>query len=1516
LKESSRIEYACELSPMQEGMLFHSLLSEQTCVYIQQVLAHFNHELNVIAFEQAWQIIIERHDIFRMSINRDDSQRPLQNFHSLVELPLQQQDWSGLLPSEQNKRLNAYLQSDRTKGFAVDKAPLMRLALFKLGAADYRCIWTYHHVLLDGRSRVLVLKELFALYEALNRGSSIELKPARHYRDYISWLQTQDLSKAEAFWKNLLEGFFTPTQLAIARPSMSVSSETEHAEMWVRLSRDLTSTLLDVARHNEFTLNTIIQGAWALLLSRYSNQDDVVFGATRACRNSVPGEPDTMVGLFINTVPVRIQLSHGDLVIPWLKALRSQHIAVRDCEHTPLVLIQSWNQLPRGTSLFESVVVFENHSLDSVMKSLGGEWEKREFSVYRLANYPLMLGAFLESELLIRLEYDRNRFSEQMMARLLQDLQTLLRSIAEDPDRKVIDLRILSAEQRHQILVEYNDTSRDYPRDSLIHEQFENQSSLAPDCTAVVFGEEHLSYAQLNARANRLAHYLKDLGAGPEEIVGVCLDRSIELAVSILAVLKSGASYLPLDLTYPAQRLAFMLEDSGVKIVLSRQHMKSITLQPNIRQVDIKAEDTEIKNRSEENTVRVADKDNSAYVIYTSGSTGKPKGVVICHKSAVNLLTGLRESIYRSLPPGQLRVSLNGPIAFDTSVKQMIQLLAGHTLHIISEQIREDPEHLLAYINSQSLDVFDCTPSGLDLLINCGLLTQERRPALILVGGEQINQGTWQLLASAEKNPFYNVYGPTECTVNATTHHITESAETSIIGRPITNVRLYLLDRLLRPTPKGVMGELYIAGEAVGRGYLGRLGLTAEKFLPDIYSNRPGERMYRTGDLCRYRENGQIEYLTRNDGLVKLRGYRIELGEIEEILNSYDTVKKSVVVVCGDTNADKRLVAYVASEGDNPALMVTELRCHLRQKLPEFMMPSAFVMMASLPLTANGKVDRCALTKSSSAVRFDERNHEHDFVAPRNPTEELVAGIWADILGLNQVGVFDNFFESGGHSLKANQIASRLRSAFNIDLPLSTVFEISTVAGLAEAIEIAVREKQGMAAPPIVPTGREIPIPLSFSQQRLWILDQLDPGGTAYNSSFALRLAGSLSAPALDASINQIIRRHESLRTCIGKCDGIPLQIISAPVRVVFPLVNLKKISSDKREALALRMIVQQARIPLDLQRGPLIHAALIRLDDTDHVLMLIIHHIVFDGWSFSVFIQELATLYEAYLAGVRPRLPELTIQYADYSHWQRQWLKGETFEKQVNYWKQQLENNTRLNLPVAYTTAATGMLEGDRQAIIMPASLAEALKELSRREGVTLFMTLLAAFQVLLSRWTGQEDISVGTPIAGRNRQELEGLIGFFVNTLVLRTNLSGDPSVTELLRRVRKVALDAYTHQDVPFERVVQALKPRRDTSHPLFQVMFGLRPELDQLEIGDLRISRFQLGNSTVKFDLILGMADTKRGLVASLRYKAGLFEDSTITRLLNELQGLLEAMASHPQRRLSELPFLKFKGVSSN
>jgi amino acid adenylation domain-containing protein len=1073
-------------------------------------------------------------------------------------------------------------------------------------------------------------------------------------------------------------------------------------------------------------------------------------------------------------------------------------------------------------------------------------------------------------------------------------------------------------------LVEFNDTKTECPKDKCFHQLFEEQVLRTPDSVAVVFEGQHLTYAQLNARANQLAHHLQSLGVGPEVLVAICMEHCSEMVVGVLGILKAGGAYLPLDPAYPKERLAFMLQDAHAPVVLTRKHCLERLPDCGGRVVCLDSGWEAIAQESENNPASGATAQNLAYVMYTSGSTGQPKGVMCEHGGLVNYLCWVNAG---PLGDPELSVPLTTKLTFDMCLKQLSPpLLRGGQVWILPEEVLAEPTKLLSALAARTKVGLNCVPSLWTAILHAIQSGQAKPPgeglAYVFFGGEPLSKElVARSLSVLPHLQIWNIYGPTEATANASAARITSGEEVTI-GRPIANAQIYILNSSLHPVPIGVAGELYIGGAGVARGYLNRPELTAEKFIPDPFRVLPGARMYKTGDLARYRPDGNIEFLGRTDHQVKIRGFRIELGEIEAALGRHPAVREAVVMAREDKPGDpsaslltdpstslrieKRLVAYVVAERE-PLPTTTDLRNFLKEKLPEYMVPAVFVLLDALPLMPNGKIDRRALPSP------DRSRPELDkvFVAPRTPTEESLVEIWVQLLNIERVGVHDNFFDLGGHSLLATQLVSRMREAFQVEIPLRRLFEAPTVAGLAESIEAARQAGQLLLAPPILPVPRNGDLALSFAQQRLWFFDQLEPGLSAYNIPAAVRFQGPLNLAALERSLNEIVKRHESLRTTFGKVDGRPTQVIAPTLTIKLPVVDLRKLPASEQEAEVRRLVTAEAQRAFDLSQGPLIRCTVLRLGDEEHVGLLTMHHIISDGWSTGILVREVATLYVAFCAGGSSPLPALPIQYADFAHWQRQWLQGEVLETQIAYWKKQLANAPALiDLPTDHPRPAVQTFRGAHQSLVLPKHLQEGFKTLSRQEGVTLFMTLLAAFKVLLYRYTSQDDLIVGTPIANRNRLETEGLIGFFVNALVLRTDLSGNPSFRELLRRVREVCLGAYGHQDLPFDRLVEELHVKRDLSrNPLFQVMFVMHnAPLRTVELPGLTLSPVEGDSETAHFDLTLQIMDTEQGLTAAFVYNTDLFEAGTIARMLGNFQTLLEAMVADPEQRLSDLPLL--------
>jgi amino acid adenylation domain-containing protein len=1033
-----------------------------------------------------------------------------------------------------------------------------------------------------------------------------------------------------------------------------------------------------------------------------------------------------------------------------------------------------------------------------------------------------------------------------------------------------------------------------------VHRLFESQVERTPEAIAISFGDVTLTYHELNQRANRLGHRLRRLGVGAEKLVGLCANRSPEMLVGLLGILKAGGAYVPLDPSFPEARLSFMLDDARVPVLVTEQALRERLPVDGPQLVCLDADWEGIEDESPENLKGGAVAQSLAYVIYTSGSTGRPKGVMIPHSALVNLLRSMQRILGFTSQDVLLAVTT---LSFDIAGLELyVPLIAGGRVDLVSRDEAADGLRLAERLAHGGITYLQATPATWRLLLEAGW---PGSPELtMLCGGETLPRALADRLIDKGKT-LWNLYGPTETTIWSSVARVEPSEGSVPIGRPIAETQMYVLDSRLRPVPVGVTGELYIGGAGVARGYWNRPGLTSERFLPDVISKTPDARLYRTGDLARWRSDGSLECLGRVDHQVKIRGYRVELGEIESAIARHPAVSEAVVTVKPDSSGELALIAYtVARPGldGSPA----EVRRFLMESLPDYMIPAAFLTLDSLPLTPNGKIDRSALpdpngARDSSAALY---------VPPRSPVEEAVASVWAELLGLERVGAHDNFFELGGHSLFATQVLARIRDTFSIDAPLRDFLDEPTVAGLSRVIEKELRAGSGSQLPPISAVASDRPRRASFAQQRLWFLDQLDPGNASYNVPAAVHLSGNLDVAALERALNEVVRRHESLRTTFEAVGGVPYQIIAPSLTVSLAIEDISNHQEPDREGEALRRLRAEAATPFELARGPMVRAKLLRLGEGEHVAIVTMHHVVSDLWSIGVLIREVAALYDAYRRQEPSPLPEPTIQYADFADWQRDWLQGDALARLLDYWKRELRGVAPLELPTDRPRPPVPRHRGNLGMRTLPKGLVGALHGLGRQEGATLFMTLMTAFQTFLHRYTNQDDFAVGSPIAGRTRTEVESLIGFFVNSLVLRTDLSGEPSFRELLRRTRRKALSAYAHQDLPFEEIVNAIATGREASRsPLFQVMFAHQnAPLPPLESPELKMTEVKAHSGTAKFDLILFTEERPDGLLATMEYDADLFDAATVERMLHHFETLLEGIVADPDRPVGELSML--------
>ncbi|MFT3774237.1 MAG: amino acid adenylation domain-containing protein [Minicystis sp.] len=1491
----------------QERLWFLAQLDPGDVSWVVTYVLRLRGTLDSDALLRALHEIVRRHEVLRTTFTSIDGRAvPVLRDDIGLALPV------SALPAHGNldESIRAEAVTEARRPFDLG-GPLFRARLVALGPGDHLLLLGVHHIAFDAWSYGIFHRELAALYTAFHEGRPSPLPDlAIQYSDYAAWqrrwLQGETLDRQLAYWKDQLAGAPASLDLPADRPRPPVRSS-RGAQHRFPLGAELTSALKELSRREGVTLFMTLLAAYEVLLHRYTGQEDIVVGSPVAGRTRA--ETEDLIGFFINTLVLRTQIEGGASFRDLLRRVRATCLGAYAHQDMPFDrLVQELHLEPDPSRSPVFQVIFNLQNTPMELASLPDVTVGRvdTGSVTVKVDLTLIM-AERQGALHGMIEYSTELFDASTIERFAAHFRTLALGLTADPTQPISKVQLLAPEERRRLLVGWNETAAAFPAGETIHGMFTEQAAKRPDALAVVAGETRLTYRDLDARANRLARHLRSLGVGPDSVVGLAMDRSAELLIGMLGILKAGGGYVPLDPTYPRQRLAQILTEAGASVVVTRDSLAHAVPSEGVRRVRIDGDSAAIDNESGAPLDGGARPENLAYVLFTSGSTGKPKGVAIEHRNLVNYVRGVATKL--ALPEGASYAHVSTFSADLGNTVLFPPLCLGGTLHVIAQEMTTDPDGIAAYFDREGIDCLKIVPSHLSALLSGAHPEKVLPRKLLVLGGEA---SSWELLDRIERlspgTRVMNHYGPTETTVGVLTFPVEKGqrAPTPIVplGRPLPNSRIYVLDASLEPTPTGVPGEVYIGGAGVARGYLGRPDLTAERFLRDPFVADPSARMYKTGDRARYLPDGALVFLGRIDHQVKIRGFRIELGEIEAAINAHAGVREAVVLVHEDATGDKRLIAYVVprpAEGPSP----TELKEYLAERLPEYMVPAVIHLLDAIPLNANGKIDRQALAAIEIATVKDE------YVAPRTPAEELLASIWADVFERDRISIHDRFADLGGHSLLAIQIIARARDAFQTDVPLRAIFEAPTIAGLAERIENTVREDEGLVAPPVVPVPRDRPLPLSFSQERLWFLDQLEPNSAAYNVPTGMRITGRLDAPALERALRALAQRHEVLRTTFATVDGKPVQVVHDEIALRLAVEDLSNFPADKREAVARREAEVEAQRPFDLAKGPLLRARLLRLSADDHVLLLSMHHIVSDAWTRGILSHEIAALYESFHTGKPHNLPALPVQYADYASWQRGWINGPVEEKLLDYWKKQLGGApAAIELPADRPRPPVLSGRGGRRSLDMPLALSRSLADLARRENATLFMTALAAFYVLLYRYTNQDDLSVGTPVANRTRAETEGLLGFFVNTLVLRASLSDDLTFRDLLARVRDTAIGGYAHQEMPFERLVNELAPERDLSRtPLFQVMFTLQNEpLEALSLAGLQMRPFSAPSGTAKFDLLLAMTQGPKALHALVEYSSDLFDGATVERMLGHLQVLLESVAADPDKRLRDLPML--------
>ncbi|MFL5385134.1 MAG: amino acid adenylation domain-containing protein, partial [Longimicrobiaceae bacterium] len=1491
------------LSFAQQRLWFIDRLEPGSATYNLPVAWRLGGVLDEAVLERALGEIVRRHEALRTTFAEVDGS-PVQVIAPFGGFAVPVEDLSGLSEADREAALRRRVGEEAVQPFDLAAGPLFRAALLRLGEEDRVLLLSMHHIVSDGWSMGVLYREFSALYAAYREGGESPLPElAVQYADYAVWqreqLEGEALERQLSYWRERLAGAPELLELPTDHPRPAVQTF-RGAVVPVELSLELLERLQALGRSEGATLYMTLLGAFQVLLGRYAGSEDVVVGSPIAGRTR--GEVEELIGFFVNTLVLRTDLS-GDLSFrETLRRVREATLGAYAHQELPFEKLVAELQPERSLShspLFQ--VMFTLQDAGGGGGALPGLKVSGVAAEYAIAKFDLSLT--LEATprgLRGGLNYSTDLFERGTIERMLGHLARVLEQAAARPEARLSELDLLSAEERALVVDAWNRTAAGYPADRCIHELFEAQAARTPGAVAVRFEEESLTYAELNERANRLAHSLAGLGVRPETRVALCLERGPEMVVAVLAVLKAGGAYVPLDPTYPAERLAFVLADAAVPVLVTQESLRAaLSAGDGVAVVSVDGHGERIAAESAENPARGARPDHLAYVIYTSGSTGTPKGVLVQHGSLSNLLAATREAF--GVGEGDVMPAM-ASYAFDIWLfEALLPLTSGAAVRLVERDRVLDVPALVEEIADATL--VHAVPALMRQLVQAERETPRlARLRRVFVGGERVPADLLAEMREAfPRVETHVLYGPTEGTVLASTHPVSQNGivEGHPIGRPLGNVRLYVCDALGSPQPIGGPGELLIGGAGVARGYLGQPDLTAERFVPDPFGGEPGARLYRTGDRARWRVDGTLEYLGRLDFQVKVRGFRIELGEIESALLAHPSVREAVVLARGEDEA-RRLVAWVVADGAGAA----ELRAHLAARLPEYMVPAAFVAMDALPLTRNGKVDRRALPDPA------DEWETVDARTPETPTQELLAGVWRDVLGAVRPGPADDFFELGGHSLLALRIATRVRAVFGAELPVRAVFDASTLRAMAARIDALRAGDAAAAAPPLEPAPRDAPLPLSYSQERLWLMETLAPGALSYGVSVPLVFPADVDADVLARALAEVVRRHEALRTVFraGEGERDPEQVVLPPFAVDLPVDDLR--AAPARNAVTDAASRAQAE-PFDLERGPLLRARLLRLDDAS-VLLVTIHHIVFDGWSGQVLEREVRALAGAFARGEPSPLAPLPVQYADFAVWQRRWLESGVLGPQVEFWRHTLAGAPdALDLPLDRPRPAIRTHAGARRWFHLPTEVAEQARALARREGATLYMVLLAAFDVLMARLSGSDDVVVGTQVAGRTAEEVEGLIGIFVNGLALRTDLSGDPSFREAVARVRRTTLDAYAHSDVPFQRLVDALGVERTLSHPpVYNVSFILQAEHNAspaaprgVDGGAPALPEGPLP-ADAEYELAVELLeDGGGGLIGAANYSTEIFDDETVARLLAGYGRLLAALLAAPDARIS-------------
>jgi len=1508
------------LSYGQQGMWLLQQTLPDSAAYNQPLAWLFTGQVDEARLRQALQILMDRHEMLRTALVQT-GEALVQKILPAGELQVcwQTIDLSGIPTGQRQDALETRLLAEARQVFDLAQAPLWRVAWVRLAAEEQVLATTFHHSIVDEWSLRHFCSELADLYELLGYGHPTQLPALTvHYADYAAWQRQRLcgtlLESQQAYWREQLRDLPSALQLPVDRhrPPRASGRGAVHA---FRLKAATVSGVRNLAKAESTTLFTVMLTAYHIWLQRYTGQPDIIVGTPLAQRE-LP-EVESVFGYFLNTLPIRAKLEGKHSFREALHQVRTTVLEGLKHAELPFELMVELAISRREAGLqplYQTMFVLVEEGVTAL--SLGAA-QGRPLALHtKTSKNDLLLSVLAEGEeWQCEFEYATDLFEARTVERMAGHWQALLASISENPECPIRQLNMLPAPEHHQILVEWNATERQYPRNKCVHQLFEEQVERTPEAVAVVFEENALTYHELNQRANQLAHHLRQRGVGPDHLVVVFLDRSLEMVVTILGILKAGGAYVPLDPALPQQRQAVLLAETKSQLAVTRKTLAA-QFQTGLEAsgaagqwVILESIFGESAHETErQNPAAVAAPNHLAYVLFTSGSTGQPKGVQMPHQALVNLLTW--QSKVSRMGVGHRTLQF-ASLGFDVSFQEIFStLVTGGTLLLISDEVRANPRELLSAISATDINRVFLPYVMLEQI--AGSWAGQKLACLqeVAVAGEQlrVSPGLRNFFNHLPNCRFWNHYGPTETHVATSWELIGAPADwpdLPSIGRPLPNCQVYLLDEDLNPTPLGLAGGLYLGGDCLARGYLHQPELTAERFIPNPFRRTPGAKLYQTGDLARWRPEGDLEYLGRVDFQIKVRGFRIELGEIEMALNAHPAVRTSAASAQGD-GIDKIIVAYVVSRSGHE-LSAPSLRTWLEARLPNYMVPARFVQVAALPINANGKLDRKALAKMDGR----ELAAGMAYVAPRNAVEEQLAGIWQTVLRQKQVGVHDNFFHLGGHSLLAVILCSQINRQLGLEVSLRQVFEHPTIERLGKQIEAL--EGCSPINSAIQKTDRHQPLPMSFGQQAMWLLQQTLPDPTAYNLPVAWRFQGQMDRAKVRRALTEIQSRHEVLRTALVQASGNLSQLIRAGSAVPLPWqeVDLRSLPLEQKPAALEDGLRKEARHAFDLAQAPLWQVTWIDLADEDQVLLFCFHHSIVDEWSLRLFFQELELLYAANGPAHLAPLPELPVQYADYAAWQRQRLTGQPLETLREYWRGQLQElPPALELPLALPRPAQPSGRGAAHQFALSGPLVARFRELAREEDTTLFSVVLAAFQVWLHRSSGQNDIVVGTPITGRERPEVQSLLGLFLNTLPIRVRLEGRQSFREVVRQVRTTLLAAFSHAGLPFEQMVElAIKERAPAQSPLFQAMFVLLEQgLPDFQLAQVQGRPVPVEPGTSKRDLTLSIEAARDDWQCHLEYATDLFTADCAARMAGHLGEVFRSIAGDPEQPLRQLQLM--------